>query len=236
MKAQTVFRRYEYKYLVTEEQASYILEELSALITPDRWGESLIASVYYDTPTHQLIRRSIEKPVYKEKLRLRSYGVATDSSQVFLEIKKKYKSVVYKRRILLTCDRAEAYMQGLNAFEPSTQISREIDYFKEFYAPLLPAVYVSAQREAYYGREDGDLRITFDRNILCRDTDLTLKSAPYGTSILPDGKILMEIKTGGAMPLKLAELLSRMKIYRTSFSKYGTFYTNTTKEELYEHI
>ncbi len=233
MKAQTVFRRYEYKYLVTEEEAKKILDGMDTCLSPDEWGRSTVSSLYYDTPSYALIRRSIEKPIYKEKLRLRSYGTATDDSKAFLEIKKKYKSVVYKRRISLTCSEAEHYMASSTPFQPSTQISREIDYFKQFYAPLVPSVYVSGEREAYYG--EGDLRITFDRNILCRNTELTLTSSPYGMAILPEGKILMEIKTGTAIPLKLTGLLTELGIYRQSFSKYGTFYI---KGELYngKHI
>lgn len=222
MKAQTVFRRYEYKYLVTEDEAKRVLEGMADCLSPDKWGRSTVSSLYYDTPSFALIRRSIEKPVYKEKLRLRSYGTASDDSTVFLEIKKKYKSVVYKRRISLTCSEAEKYMASGAPFEPSTQISREIDYFKQFYAPLVPSVYISGEREAYYG--EGDLRITFDRNILCRNTELTLTTPPSGMEILPRGKILMEIKTGTAIPLRLTALLTELGIYRQSFSKYGTFY------------
>ncbi|MBE6650468.1 MAG: polyphosphate polymerase domain-containing protein [Ruminococcaceae bacterium] len=221
MKLQTVFKRYEYKYLVTEEQASAVLDGMRGKLVPDKWGKSTVVSLYYDTPSYALIRRSVEKPIYKEKLRLRSYGRAESDSTVFLEIKKKYKSVVYKRRISLACSEAEAYMNG-GEIEHKTQISHEIDSFKRIYSPLVPAVYVSSEREAFYG--DGDFRITFDRNILCRDTDLTLKSDSYGTAILPEGKILMEIKTGRAIPLELSKILTENKIYRTSFSKYGTFY------------
>lgn len=231
MKAQTVFRRYEYKYLVTEEQAKRVLSEMGDALAPDKWGRSTVTSLYYDTPTYALIRRSIEKPIYKEKLRLRSYGKAHGDSTVYPEIKKKYKSVVYKRRIALTCDEAEEYMSSLAPLAPSTQISREIDYFKEHYSPLAPSVFISGEREAYYG--DGDLRVTLDRNILCRDIDLTLRSDPYGMAILPEGKILMEIKTGGAIPLILTKILTEEKIYRTSFSKYGEFYI---KGGLYERV
>lgn len=220
MKEQTVFKRYEYKYLVTEEEAEAILDRIK--LVPDKWGKSTVSSLYYDTPSFALIRRSIEKPIYKEKLRLRSYGVATDESAVFLEIKKKYRSVVYKRRISLSCSDAEKYMAGTLPFQPSTQISREIDYFKSIYSPLSPSVYISGEREAYYGEKG--LRITFDRNILCRSTDLTLKSPPSGTAILPEGKILMEIKTGTAIPLELTALLTELRIYRQPFSKYGTYY------------
>lgn len=231
MKAQTVFRRYEYKYLVTEEEAKRVLEHMGDSLEADKWGRSTVTSLYYDTPSYRLIRSSIEKPVYKEKLRLRSYGRAEGGSAVFLEIKKKYKSVVYKRRIRLTCDEAERYMAGNEPYEPSSQIAREIDCFKEYYGGLVPSVYVSGEREAYFG--EGDLRITFDRNILCRSTELTLKSDPYGMAILPEGRLLMEIKTGFAMPLRLTEILTRERIYKTSFSKYGTFYI---KGGLYKNV
>lgn len=223
----SVFRRYELKYLLTPEQKAMVLERMSPFMELDSYGRTTIRNVYYDTDNYRLIRRSIEKPAYKEKLRIRSYSTATPNSQVFVELKKKYEGVVYKRRIALPesvatdwiCDRIESPV--------NTQISREINYFKKHYEGIHPAMFLSYEREAYYDRAGGDFRVTFDHNILCRQTDISLCNEPYGYSILPADRLLMEIKCPGAIPLWMVNILSDEKIYKTSFSKYGTAYIKT---------
>ena len=190
----------------------------------DKYGRTTIRNLYYDTDTYLLIRRSIEKPTYKEKLRIRSYDQATDDSSVFVELKKKYKHVVYKRRVSLPNQEAVAWLSGDIHTEKQTQIMNEIDYFMKFYGSLHPAVFLSYEREAYYSKDGTDFRVTFDDNILCRQEELSLKSDVYGTSILPEGVVLMEIKCNGGIPLWMTEILSKEKIYKTSFSKYGTAY------------
>lgn len=219
----TVFARTELKYLIAAEQREAILLALAHRLTPDRYGRTTVANLYFDTPTHLLIRRSVDKPVYKEKLRVRAYGRVCSEDTVFAEIKKKYKSTVYKRRVALPEGKAMAWLcEG--AAPPAGQIARELDYFRTLYPALAPRAYISYEREAYFDREDADLRITFDERILFRDTALSLCEAPYGTSLLPDGMILMEIKCAGGMPMEVAALLSRLAVYKTSFSKYGTAY------------
>lgn len=218
------FKRYELKYLITQKQKSILLDAMGAYMQEDAFGRSTICNVYYDTPDSLLIRRSLEKPVYKEKLRVRSYGTATPEKEVFVELKKKYKGVVYKRRVSVKQSRAEAYLDHHVPLPIQNQITEELDYFLAFYKELKPAVFLSYEREAFYGREDEDLRITFDENILWRDEDISLCSKPYGTSILDKDKVLMEIKVANAMPLWLSGLLSEEGIYKTSFSKYGQAY------------
>ena len=107
---------------------------------------------------------------------------------------------------------------------PDTQIAREIRYFAGFYENLHPTVFLSYEREAYYCKDGGDLRLTFDEHILCRQEELSLCTDNYGTSLLPEDGVLMEVKCPGGIPLWLTSLLSREKIYKTSFSKYGTAY------------
>lgn len=200
---------------------------------PDEYGRSTICNLYFDTPDYLLIRRSLEKPIYKEKLRLRSYGAAQDDSQVFLELKKKYKGVVYKRRIAMDNRAAmEALLQG-KKLRNEGQIAREIEAFRSFYRDLAPAVYLSYEREAFYGKDDHELRITFDERILWRQQDMDLRIAPYGTTILAPGESLMEIKIAGAMPLWLARFLAENGIYQTSFSKYGNAYQQMVQQEYY---
>lgn len=120
-----IFKRHELKYLITAEQREYIEKAICEYMMPDEYGESTICNIYYDTDNYRLIRRSIEKPMYKEKLRLRSYGKSADDKTVFLELKKKYDGVVYKRRISLPCKDAVDFMEGKADLKEDTQIGRE---------------------------------------------------------------------------------------------------------------
>ena len=224
MAYQNVFQRYELKYMLTKEQKEKILEKMAPYMALDHYGRTTIRNIYYDTDDYRLIRRSIEKPVYKEKLRIRSYCQADSESPVFVELKKKYKSVVYKRRLALPEERAMEWVEGHYHFKRETQISKEIEYFLSFYKTLHPSVFLSYEREAYFSRDGGDFRVTFDDNILCRQEALSLESEVWGTPILEEGKVLMEIKCSGGIPLWMTKILSEERIYKTSFSKYGTAY------------
>ncbi len=224
MAFQTVFKRYELKYMLTLEQKEMILDAMSRYMLPDKYGRSTIRNIYYDDDSYRLIRRSIERPAYKEKLRVRSYDLASSDSTVFVELKKKYQKVVYKRRLAMSESDAMRWIGRDEVPVTESQISREIDYFIDFYGNLKPKVFLSYEREAFFDKDGGDFRITFDENILARTTDLSLCSPPYGTQILENGKVLMELKCSGAIPLWMVEILSKEKIYKTSFSKYGTAY------------
>ena len=234
MAFQAVFRRYELKYMLTPAQKEKMLAAMEPYMRLDRYGRSTIRNLYYDTDTFLLIRRSIEKPVYKEKLRIRSYDRAEAGSTVFAELKKKYRHVVYKRRVSLPCREASAWFSGKGHPDSRTQISDEIDYVLDHYGTLHPTVFLSYVREAYYAVDGSDFRITFDDTILCRQEDLSLESEVYGTPLLPDGRILMEVKCSGGLPLWLTRLLSEERIYRTSFSKYGTAYQTMIFPQLNE--
>lgn len=242
MAEQSVFKRYELKYLLTQAQKQSLLAGMAPHMEPDRHGKTTVRNLYYDTDTYLLIRRSIEKPVYKEKLRIRTYHQVQPDDTVFVELKKKYRSVVYKRRISLSEADAAAWLDEGAACPRSTQISREIDYFREFYGALRPTVFLSYRREAYVAADGSDFRVTFDDTVLCRREDLSLRSEVYGTALLPEDTVLMEIKCAGGIPLWMTEMLSRERIYKTSFSKYGTAYqkliypqfccANTKKQEV----
>ncbi len=218
-----VFNRYETKYLITKEQQCLILNELKNRIRADEYGKSTICNIYYDTPDKLLIRRSLESPMYKEKLRLRSYGLAEENTPVFAEIKKKFDSVVYKRRINVTESEALALCNGSSP-KNSNQITNEILFFINRYKTLSPAVFISYEREAFYSVTDDNFRITFDSNILWREYDLSLSKGIYGTPILNRNQALMEVKCLGAMPLWFVKVLTENNIYKTSFSKYGRAY------------
>ncbi len=224
MGTQNIFQRYEMKYLLTRSQKERLLADMLPYIEPDRYSHYTINNLYFDTASSYLIRNSLEKPSYKEKLRLRSYGVATPNQTVFLELKKKYKHVVYKRRITLSEKEAMTYLLGRGPLPQESQIGHEIDYFMKFYGDLAPAVALSYDREAYSGLEDSELRVTFDDRILFRETDLSLCAGIYGYPILNPNTVLMELKVPGVMPLWLSHLLTKHHVQQTSFSKYGAAY------------
>lgn len=224
MSNQNIFQRYELKYLVTNDQREIIMKEMSDRMKGDQYGKSTICNIYFDLPNYYLIRKSLEKPAYKEKLRVRSYGTANSASTVFVELKKKYKDVVYKRRISLPEREAMYYLCSDATGGLPGQIGREIDYFRGFYENLQPRVFLSYDREAFYAKDDDSFRVTFDENIMWRDYDLSLTKGAYGKQILEPNQSLMEIKVGSAMPLWMVSILTKNQIYKTSFSKYGRAY------------
>lgn len=224
------FKRYEVKYLLSAEQYAKLKKRLEKIAAVDAYGETKILNIYYDTPSFSLIRTSLEKPVYKEKLRLRSYGTASDTTNSFVEIKKKYDGIVYKRRINLPYKKAEAYLnKGLRVSGDEAgneQIVGEIDAFKDYYEGLAPKMMISYDRIAMAGIHDPELRITFDRNICWRTEDLDLRHGGYGRTLLEEGQVLMEVKILGAMSMELSRILSELEIFPASFSKYGRGYVD----------
>ena len=228
-----VFRRREQKYLLDAAQTAAFRSAMEEHMEPDAYATSDIRNIYYDTPDYRIIRRSLEKPVYKEKLRLRAYGDVTPESKVFLEMKKKYQGIVYKRRIRLRLRKAVDYMADPAALLDGGQIHREIDYFKQFYKELRPAMYLSYDRCSWCSR-DKTLRITMDRNILYRTEELDLTAPKYGRQLLSEGQTLVEIKAPGVIPLWLVRFLSDHKIRQISISKYGTAYGTLLSEHKIE--
>lgn len=224
-KIQTIFKRYEKKYIISENQKQSLLDEIMPYIQPDKFGESTVCNIYFDTPDFRLIRKSIEKPVYKEKLRIRSYGVPTAESYVFVELKKKYKGVVYKRRIKMSYLEAVNYLcRKIIPEAKNPQIIEEINYFMTFYPRIRPAVSLFYDRTAYYGTQDSELRLTFDKNIRFRFSDFDLAKGSHGEPLLGSNKSILEIKCIGAMPLWLSHALDKHGIYPASYSKYGEAY------------
>ena len=221
-----VFQRIEVKYLLDDMQYTELRKRLEGMAEVDSYGKTSILNIYFDTPDYKLIERSLEKPVYKEKLRLRTYGVADDDTNAFIEIKKKYKGVVYKRRISMPYAKAIEYLVGGKRPEERSQISDEIDYFLKYYKGIRPAMAISYDRIAMAGTKDPDLRITFDTNIRWRTDKLSLKEGNVGKDILLPGQHLMELKIAGAMSIELAKILDELNIRKTSFSKYGKGYVD----------
>lgn len=224
MAYQATFQRYEIKYLLTAQEKEAILRAMAPHMVMDRYGRTTIRNIYFDTTTFRLIRHSLEKPVYKEKLRVRSYQPVSGEDPVFVELKKKYRSVVYKRRLTLPERAVMSSFQEGTPLPAHSQIADEIQYFRSYYRDLQPAVFLSYEREAFYALDGGDFRVTFDENILYREHDFSLGSRIYGTPLLAPDQTLMEIKTSGGIPLWMSHALNRLGLSRTSFSKYGAAY------------
>lgn len=219
-----VFERYEKKYLLTSQQYTALRAQLAPLFTADKYGRHTIQSLYYDTEDFALIRASLARPSYKEKLRLRAYGVPEENDTVFLEIKKKVNHVVYKRRVPLTLQQAREYDANGACPDAENQIWQEILWMNRRYA-LCPKALIACERIALFGTQNEALRVTFDFDIRFRAFDLDLAHGSEGTLLAP-GQILMEVKIPGALPFALARIFSELALRPVSFSKYGTAYQN----------
>lgn len=217
------FQRKEVKFLICPEQAAQLLERICDRIEPDAFPHSSISNLYYDTPDYLLIRRSLEKPDFKEKLRLRCYRTPNAASESFPEIKRKVGGIVYKRRACLPYGEAAKALR-CGAIPNDGQVFREIEWMYRVYTGLAPAMAIFYERDSFRGREDPELRLTFDREIRWRTEQLDLSAGVYGELLLPEEKQLLEVKIPGAMPLWLAQAMSECGIRRTSFSKYGRAY------------
>lgn len=220
------FKRYEIKYLITINQYINLMNYLSDKVEKDVFYKSTIYNVYYDTDNFELIRKSIGKPIYKEKLRIRSYDKPTLHSSVYVELKKKYDYIAYKRREKI----AYKYILNNSFLEcAETQIDKEIKYFNDFYGGLPPKMFLSYEREAYYFKDDKQIRITFDTNIKYRTENVNLLSSISDIKLLPNNLVLMELKVPFSIPYNLAKYLSSEKIFKRPFSKYGTAYKQIHK-------
>lgn len=218
------FKRYEFKYLISRKTYEEMLTIFKDLLLKDEYFESLISNIYYDTSNFSLIRKSLEKPFYKEKLRLRTYGKFKDDNLVFVELKKKYDGIVYKRREKVNYLDINNYLNF-----SSSQIGQEINYFLRFYPNLERKMFISYERKSYYYKDIPSLRITFDDHILYRLDYLDFKYGIFGDKLLDDDVILMEIKSAVGLPLALVNFLSSNHLYKQSFSKYGEAYKEIIK-------
>ena len=219
----TVMQRVEWKYIMSAEQTEFFCARLKGHMEPDAYGLTTIRSLYYDTPDRRLVRTSIEKPEFKEKIRLRAYGAADDSTPVFLELKRKAFGIVYKRRVRATVPEVRRFFAGEPVLDEDGQIDREITYFRDYYKKLEPACMILYDRTAYF-EPDGDLRLTIDRNPRYRTDALSFDQAPVGIPLLDPGDTILEVKVQDTIPLWLVRILSEGKIKRGSISKYGEAY------------
>ena len=224
-----IFKRVEKKYLISPAKYDAFMEEFRKHMTMDKYGLHTICNVYYDNDHNELISRSLERPVYKEKFRIRSYGIPTDDDhKIFLEIKKKVKGIVYKRRISLPLKEAYEYLEQGRAPEETDyeerQIMKEIDYMMHLYQ-LKPSLYLAYDRTAWFGNDDKEFRVTFDQRIRSRREHMRLDEGDEGEELLPEGWRLMEVKVANAFPMWMVRLLEDLEIYPVSFSKFGNIYT-----------
>lgn len=222
-----VFNRYEYKYKIKISTANELMNIFNEMLNIDdycsKYGNYRIVNQYVDTLDNQLIRKSLTKPVYKHKLRIRTYNENPKPDNfVYFEIKKKYRGLVNKRRCKMTYHEAITLIKQKELPEHNSYINEQI--LKEITYILSDNDYevknqIIYDRIAYFD-DRKNLRISFDFNVHS-DTNLLLDS----------DYTLMEIKTATAMPLWLVEVLNTYGIYKTSYSKYGTDYlTNLNKQ------
>lgn len=232
MNDQMIFKRYELKYMLTQEQKAKIEQLMSSYMGLDPHGKATIRNIYFDTSNYRLIRHSIEHPAYKEKLRIRSYQKVGANDSIFVELKKKYDSIVYKRRMVLPERQAMGCLCNGIPIPEESQIAQEINYFCSYYEELKPAVFLSYHREAFYAIDGSDFRITFDNQILYRQHAISLTEDVFGIPLLDSTMSLMEIKTSGGIPLWMTSFLSKNKIFKTSFSKYGAAYKKIVENQV----
>lgn len=219
------FKRREMKFLLDEEQYGKVSAAIADFMTEDEFGLHTIQNIYLDNRSNDLIRSSLGKPVYKEKVRLRCYGnAAADDSEAFLEIKKKYRGLTYKRRLEGQYKELHDYIQNGTPPEKRGQVFEELDYLIGRMS-LEPKIVICYDREAFYGNDDREFRVTFDGNIRFRRNKLDLRCGDGGERLLSQPFRVMEVKSVGAIPLRLVRVLSENKIYHGSFSKYGSIYS-----------
>ena len=225
----TTFKRFEKKFIITREQYERLMPSILNYMDADAYcidGKSYnLVNLYFDDDDDSIIRESVRKPKYKEKLRIRSYDVPqSENSTVFIEIKRKFNGVVTKRRAALSYKEVLHYLQ--TGEHPQTdsyiynQVLDEIDTYLAQH-PCYPKVFISYDRHAYFMKDGSDTRLTFDENVLTRRDDLDLLLGNYGEPLLPPDKLIMEIKFTGAAPVWFSRLASGEGLFRTPFSKYG---------------
>ncbi|MBR4672367.1 MAG: polyphosphate polymerase domain-containing protein [Bacilli bacterium] len=227
---ENVFNRVEQKYILSEQDRVKLFNKINKHLRKDIYYDSLISNIYFDGNNNESIINSLEKPLYKDKVRLRSYGIVKKNSKVFFEIKNKYKGVVGKRRIMINLKDYYDYLDGKSNID--NQIMKEIDYLIKHYK-LKPAIMIAYHRFSYVGLEDNNLRITFDNDLTSRRNDLRLENGIHGEKYFKNNETIMEIKTLGGYPLWLSKALSELKIFPNSFSKYGSIYSKEVMEGVY---
>ena len=217
-----VFKRIEKKYVLDEKQLKKLFFKIKPYIMKDKYYQSTINNIYFDTNSNDLIINSIDKPLFKEKIRVRSYGIPNEYDNVFLEIKTKNNGVVGKRRIAISLNEFNDFLENHN-YDKNNQIMKEIVYHFEYYK-LVPKRFIAYDRKSFVGINNKNLRITVDANLRSREDNLCFEAGSSGCKYFDKPHYIVEIKTPNSIPLWLAKILSELKIYPMSFSKYGSIY------------
>ena len=226
--AQQIFRRTEIKYILNERQVKSLLWLIEPYLEKDKYFKSTNCSIYFDSRNRYLAIHSLEKPLYKEKIRVRSYGVPKFNDIVFLEIKKKYKGIGYKRRMPIKLSDFYNYLETGKLNNNSEVIKAELDSCFERYN-LKPTMFLAYDRTSFYDKDDPMFRLTFDRNVRSRNDDLRLEKGDHGKQFFKNGEVVMEVKALNRFPFYFVHALSKLKIYPSSFSKYG----RVTEKDIY---
>ncbi len=235
-KAQEVFRRREVKYILTPEKYTELLTSLQNDLEKDRFYKGTNCSVYFDNEKHYLAVHTLEKPLYKEKFRVRSYNVPKSlDDTVYLEIKKKFDGLGNKRRIAIKLKDFYHYLETGQLATNNPQIQSELDYCFKLYN-LKPSLYLAYDRLSYCGKNDPDFRVTFDHNVRSRTTDLRLESGDHGEKYFQNNEIVMEVKAQESFPLWFVRTLSQLKIYPTSFTKFGRVSLKLNQQGVYHYV
>lgn len=232
---QTIFSRNEKKYQITQHKAAQLVEAISNKMKPGKYGTYWVQNLFFDTDNWDIIHTSMEKPHYKEKMRLRCYGTPETTDRMFLEFKKKYDGVVYKRRFPIVPAELANYTINEILSRANTQIAKELVYHIQ-QKGVTEKFYISYNRQEFTGVHDEDLRLTIDSNISYRLDSLFFTQPQLDCSALDPNKFLLEIKMPLSIPLWLSHILSDLGIFASSFSKYAACFTDwstaTTKKKV----
>ncbi|MBQ2660242.1 polyphosphate polymerase domain-containing protein [Candidatus Saccharibacteria bacterium] len=242
LNAGKVFRRVEKKYLISKEEKDLILKLIKKHVRKNKYFQSTVCSIYFDTKNDDLIIKQVDKPLdkasFREKVRLRSYNVPKMEDYIFFELKTKHREgkdkLSDKRRFQFLLKDYYDWEKGRATLEEiakrkiektnDVQVARELEYIIK-YLNLAPKILIACERESYEGKEDKQLRLTFDDGLRYRSKDLKLEKGANGKKFFEGEKnIIMEIKAAGGMPLWLVEALNKLKAYPQPFSKYGKIY------------
>ncbi len=232
------FKRYEKKYILTKDMYLKMQELIAPYMEKDDFSKKepyLIRNIYLDTPNKDLIRISCDKPVFKEKIRIRKYGTYNDNiDKYFLEIKRKYDGIVYKRRVCLNKEELHDFtVKGIIPARSSSlevQILNELKYTFALYEPI-PISFICYKRIAYISKEDSAFRLTFDFDLYSRHDDFSFDNEYHETYLLKDDSVLMEVKVPLSIPIWFSRILSLVGAVPSSFSKYGTDYKLSVRKE-----
>ena len=225
-----VFQRKEIKYRVSKTTIDSFLTQVQNYFESDERGTTLVSSLYFDTRENAIISRSLEKPTYKEKLRIRAYGQTTDDSEVFIELKKKFKGIVYKRRVSASLSDALLFMAGSD-LELDDRNYLEIKSCRDRYIDrdLAPKMIIATNRISLFSNDGSDIRMTVDLDARYKTTDLDLRSTEDFEMLLGDDECILEIKAAKFMPRWLVDALKDNDMYPQSCSKYGLAHTKAMR-------